>query len=130
MFVASTAIHTGDSHLWDTPEVKAVGMGMVDYVELSITQFARCVPGVGGGGGGVEKHSYENGSFFEHTDEEDVGKYAAAAPLGPDKFVGREIMIASERLSFEAVAEAMGRVIGRDVKVSKRTAEEGKEAES
>ncbi|EGE77690.1 hypothetical protein RJZ56_001525 [Blastomyces dermatitidis] len=150
--VASTAIYTGDRHLWDTPEAEAIGY----HYSRSKAGIEDAVRSSGLSGGwtilrpgwimsnylvpvspfvypelpveGLLKHSYESGAGFEHVDEEDVGKYAAAALLEPERFVGREITLASGWLSVEDVAAEMSRVSGREVKVSKRTAEEQKEA--
>ncbi|OJD27830.1 hypothetical protein ACJ73_00780 [Blastomyces percursus] len=152
--VASTAIYTGDRHLWDTPEAEAIGY----HFSRSKAGMEEAVRSAGLSGGwtilrpgwimsnylvpsspvvypelpveGWLKHSYESGAGFEHVDEEDVGKYAAAALLEPEKFVGREITLASGWLSVEDVAAVMSKVGGREVKVSKRTAEEQQEAVS
>ncbi|ETN37993.1 uncharacterized protein HMPREF1541_07616 [Cyphellophora europaea CBS 101466] len=69
-------------------------------------------------------HSLEDGAVMPHTDENDVGKYAAAALLEADRFSGEEFALASENLSAEDVASIMGRVSGVEVKVHKRTKEE------
>ncbi|PGH00806.1 hypothetical protein GX51_05583 [Blastomyces parvus] len=152
--VASTAIYTGDRHLWDTPEAAAIGY----HYSRSKAGMEEAVRSAGLSGGwtilrpgwmmsnylvpasvfvypelpvdGLLKHSYESGAGFEHVDEEDVGKYAAAALLEPERFTGREITLASGWLSIEDLAAAMRRASGREVTVSKRTEAEEKAAVS
>lgn len=72
-------------------------------------------------------HSLEDGAVMPHTDENDVGKYAAAALLEPERLSGEEFPLVSENLRAEDVARIVGRVSGLEVKVHKRTKEEMEE---
>ncbi|KAH8819338.1 NmrA family protein [Xylogone sp. PMI_703] len=69
-------------------------------------------------------HSYDTGVKMSHIDEDDIGKYASAALLDPEKFDKQDIELASENLTIEQVAVILRKVSGREIKVRKRTPEE------
>lgn len=71
--------------------------------------------------------SYEKGYKKGHFDPEDVGKFAAAALVQPEKFNGKTIELVNERLSFDEVAEIISRVAGVEVGVRYRSEEETRE---
>ncbi|KAF2737420.1 NAD(P)-binding protein [Polyplosphaeria fusca] len=75
-------------------------------------------------GAGELAHALAAGSTMQHVDEEDVGRYAAAALLGPERFGGKAIDLANESLDMDGVAEIMARVSGRRVSARRRSAEE------
>ncbi|KAH8651389.1 hypothetical protein BX600DRAFT_502122 [Xylariales sp. PMI_506] len=56
-------------------------------------------------------HAFEPGVRMPHIDEDDVGRYAAAALLDPAKFDGTEIDLANENLTPEEVAAAFSEEI-------------------
>lgn len=143
--VASTAMLTGAREKWDNEISARIGMrgfmlsknaveeatrsaGMTNwtilrpgwlmgnylsravYQELSTT--------------GELVHSLHKGRTLQHVDEEDVGRYAAAALRDPERFHGREIELANESLTMEDVVKIMEKVCGRDVRARERTEEE------
>jgi hypothetical protein len=71
--------------------------------------------------------SYDRGYQQGHFDPEDVGKFAAAALVEPERFGGRTIELLNERLTFEEVAGIIGRVAGVEVRVRYRSEEETRE---
>ena len=74
-------------------------------------------------------HSFRvKGGNIPHTDPEDVGKYAAAALLEPEKFNGAELPLAVGNMSPEEVGAVLARVSGIDIKVHRRTDAEVEEA--
>ena len=52
-----------------------------------------------------------------HLQAEDVGKFAAAALMQPEKFRGREINLAADNLTATEVAKTLRSVAGREVEV-------------
>ncbi|PGH19053.1 hypothetical protein AJ79_00087 [Helicocarpus griseus UAMH5409] len=153
--VASTAVYVDDRSKWDVEGVRGMGLGMYEYY-ASKAGMEEAVKNAGLEGGwmilrpgwlmsnylmpaaeyvypelkdrGEVVHSYEEGMGFVHTDERDVGRYAAMALLEPERFRGREIDLGGEWLGIEEAVGAMGRVAGREVRVRKRTEEEEKGA--
>jgi nucleoside-diphosphate-sugar epimerase len=75
-------------------------------------------------------HSYEPGARMPHIDEDDVGKFAAAALLDPEKYGGEEIELGYDNLTIGEIANIMRNVTGIDIPVRKRMAEETGEAMS
>jgi uncharacterized protein YbjT (DUF2867 family) len=73
---------------------------------------------------GTLAHAFSEKGKMLHIDEQDIGKYAAAALLDQEKFGGQEIQLANENLSVEEVRDLMVKVTGRDIKVKKWTPEE------
>lgn len=70
---------------------------------------------------GVLVTSLNEGLTMPYLDEADVGKYAAAALLEPEKFSGHEFDIGGDNLSPEEVRDVLARVSGIDIKVHRRT---------
>jgi hypothetical protein len=75
---------------------------------------------------GVIAHIYEEGTKMPHVDAIDVGKFAAAALLEPEKFRGEEIELGSENLTVDEVVGKMKAIGGVEVGVRKRSEEETK----
>jgi uncharacterized protein YbjT (DUF2867 family) len=69
-------------------------------------------------------HGCEDGARVPHTDANDIGKYAAAALLNPDKFAGQEVEVVSDNLTVQEVRDILVKVSGREVRVRRRTPEE------
>ncbi|XDG07323.1 hypothetical protein ABKA04_006938 [Annulohypoxylon sp. FPYF3050] len=69
-------------------------------------------------------HSYDDGVKMPHIDELDIGKFAAAALQDQGRFGGQEIELGNENLTAEQVRSAIKRVVGRDLKLRKRTPDE------
>ena len=69
-------------------------------------------------------HAYNDGVKMIHTDSFDVGKYAAAALLDPEKFGRQEIDLGNEAFTIEEVRDILAKVSGREVRVRRRTSEE------
>ncbi|KAJ7255886.1 NAD dependent epimerase/dehydratase [Mycena haematopus] len=63
-----------------------------------------------------------------HLDAADVGQFAAAALLNPARFSGKELGLVNEQLTMDEVAAHLSEVLGVEVKVRYRTAEETAEA--
>jgi uncharacterized protein YbjT (DUF2867 family) len=61
-----------------------------------------------------------------YTDDEDVGKYAAAALLDPKKFSGHEFDLIGENLTSRQVRDILAKVSGLDIGSHTRTADEAK----
>ncbi|KAL2822108.1 hypothetical protein BJX63DRAFT_182933 [Aspergillus granulosus] len=57
-------------------------------------------------------------------DTNDIGKFALAAFLDPERFNAQEFEIASELLGFDELAKALGKVMGREVKIHYMSQEE------
>ncbi|KAJ0417905.1 hypothetical protein BJY00DRAFT_288904 [Aspergillus carlsbadensis] len=57
-------------------------------------------------------------------DTNDIGKFATAAFLEPERFNGQEFEIASELMGLEELTRALGGVMGREVKINYMTQEE------
>ncbi|KAJ7587327.1 NAD dependent epimerase/dehydratase [Mycena floridula] len=76
----------------------------------------------------IEKHiltvSYPEDYRLEHLDAADVGKFAAAAFLEPEKFSGKEIDLGYETLTFAEIAQHLSAVTGVEITVKYRTKEE------
>jgi uncharacterized protein YbjT (DUF2867 family) len=145
--VASTSFYTGDKSMWDdaasqklvgpyyqskTDIEEAVrGANLKTYTILrpAFIHHDYTLPHVHGNfpdlpKSGTLAHAYNDGVRMLHIDEQDVGKYAAAALLDPAKFGGQEIDLANECLTIEEVRDVMVKVSGRDVKLKKWTPEE------
>lgn len=60
-------------------------------------------------------HSLNGGRTMQHVDEDDVGRYAAAALRIPEKFHGRERELAKESLTMEDAVKIREMVSGRHV---------------
>ena len=71
-------------------------------------------------------HVYEKGTKMPHVDAADIGKFAAAALLEPDKFRGEEIELGNENLTIEEVAGTMKEISGVEVAIRKRSEEEAR----
>ncbi|KAK7039623.1 NmrA domain-containing protein [Favolaschia claudopus] len=65
---------------------------------------------------------------LDHFDAADVGQFAAAALLEPERYRGKEIDLVSEWFTFDEVAKHLSDTIGAEVKVKYRTPEETAEA--
>ncbi|TVY89544.1 NmrA-like family domain-containing protein [Lachnellula willkommii] len=70
--------------------------------------------------------SYAKGYRRSHFDPEDVGKFAAAAFLQPERFGGKTIELVSEALTFDEIAGIITRVSGVEVEIRYRSQEETK----
>lgn len=70
--------------------------------------------------------SYAREYRRSHFDPEDVGKFAAAAFLQPEKFGGRTIELVNEALTFDEIAAIITRVSGVKVEIKYRSQEETK----
>ena len=73
---------------------------------------------------GLYVTSLDKDLTMPYLDEEDVGRFAAAALLEPAKFSGRGIELGSDNLTPQEVCDIMGKVSGISVKTHKRTAAE------
>lgn len=69
-------------------------------------------------------HALAEGRTMSHTDEEDVGRYAAAAFCKPAKFLGQSIDLGNENLSTGQVAELLSKASGKAVATRQRSSEE------
>lgn len=147
--VASTAMLTGAREKWDNSISARTGMkgfmlakNIVEKAvrDASMTNWTILRPGwlMGNYLSGVVYrelaemgelvHSLEEGRTLQHVDEEDVGRYAAAALMDPERFHGREIELANESLTMEDVVGVVEKVGGKDVRARRRTEEEEQEA--
>lgn len=150
--VVSTAYFTGARDKWDTPHGEKSGVrgyylakaemekvvreaGVKHYTILRPAWFHANYllpynvwhfPGLSTKGELV--HSYEDGVRMSHIDEDDIAKYAVAALLDPQKFHAQEIELGNENLTIQEVAETLGKVSGRQIRVRKRTPQEIVEA--
>ncbi|KAK5045850.1 hypothetical protein LTR84_008943 [Exophiala bonariae] len=79
---------------------------------------------------GVLVTSLDEGLTMPYLDEVDVGKYAAAALLEPEKFSGHEFEIAGDNLSAQEVRDVLARVSGIDIKFHRRTPKEVEAAQN
>jgi uncharacterized protein YbjT (DUF2867 family) len=61
---------------------------------------------------------------------EDVGKFAAAAFLHPEKYSGKQIELGNENLTIAEASAIISRVAGVETKLRRRNSEEIKEAQS
>jgi uncharacterized protein YbjT (DUF2867 family) len=88
--------------------------------------FPELGPSGQGGEGGKRKfeHSYGEGAVLPLVDPDDIGAFAAAALQDPERFAGRVVSVASEKLSIEEIAAELGRAVGREVEVVCRSEEE------
>ncbi|KAJ7243931.1 NAD(P)-binding protein [Mycena rebaudengoi] len=68
--------------------------------------------------------SYPAGYRLDHLDGADVGVFAAAALLEPERFAGKEIDLTNDLLTFEEIAEHLSEAAGVEVTVWQRTKEE------
>lgn len=68
--------------------------------------------------------SYPPQTKLGHVSHGDIGKFAAAALLNPDKFNGHEIDLASENLTVDDVARHLSVASGTPIKTHFRTLEE------
>lgn len=66
---------------------------------------------------GTLEHGFNEGRGILHIDEKDIGAYAAAALLDPEKFNGAEIELGNEYLTPEQVKDILKKVTGKEVKV-------------
>jgi uncharacterized protein YbjT (DUF2867 family) len=71
--------------------------------------------------------SYDPSYKKSHFDPYDVGKFAAAAFLDPQRFHGRTIELTGEPLTYEEVAKVLSKVSGVKVAVRYRSEEETRE---
>ncbi|KAF2966779.1 hypothetical protein GQX73_g6811 [Xylaria multiplex] len=128
----STAGWAGNREKWDTPENQPAASSITTKAKLSsrtpsavwdsrpvmdwyFPEFRES---------GTLVHSFEPGVTLPHINVDDIGQFAAMALLDPAKFAGEEIELASENLSIEDVAEAIGKVVGKQITVVKAAAEE------
>ncbi|KAF2434375.1 NAD(P)-binding protein [Tothia fuscella] len=68
--------------------------------------------------------SYRPDTILPLVDPNDIGAFATAAFLEPQKFGGHDIQVVSERLTVEAVIQILGEASGKTIKAIYRTAEE------
>ncbi|KAF9766067.1 hypothetical protein IL306_001558 [Fusarium sp. DS 682] len=68
--------------------------------------------------------AYERGEKLPLIDMEDLGKFAAAAFREPNRFNGKTIEIASEKLSVEEIMQQLGEAGGRPLEIVYLTDEE------
>jgi uncharacterized protein YbjT (DUF2867 family) len=145
--VASTSFYAGDKSKWDDPESQKL-VGPYYQSKMKVEEAVRganlktytilrpafihhdfTLPHVYGNfpdlpKSGTLAHAYNNGVRMLHIDEQDIGKYAAAALLDPATFGGQEIDLANESLTIEEVRDVLVKVSGRQVKLKKWTPEE------
>lgn len=69
-------------------------------------------------------HALKSGRTMVHVDEEDVGKYAAAALQNPKKFLEKEVDLGNEDLSMDDVAVILGKISGTQVTTRIRSPDE------
>jgi uncharacterized protein YbjT (DUF2867 family) len=65
--------------------------------------------------GGTLPQPLDPGRPFQQVAAEDVGAFAAMAFENPDSWIGREVELAGDERTMPEIAEAFGRVIGREV---------------
>src|ERR671916_227608 len=65
--------------------------------------------------GGTLPQPLDPGKPFQQVAVEDIGAFAAMAFERPDEWIGREVEIAGDERTMPEVAEAFGRVAGREV---------------
>ena len=65
--------------------------------------------------GGTLPQPLDPGKPFQQVAVEDVGAFAAMAFGHPDEWIGREVEIAGDERTMPEIAEAFGRVAGREV---------------
>jgi uncharacterized protein YbjT (DUF2867 family) len=65
--------------------------------------------------GGTLPQPLDPGELFQQVAVEDIGTFAAMAFEHPDAWIGREVEIAGDERTMPEIAEAFGRVAGRDV---------------
>ena len=65
--------------------------------------------------GGTLPQPLDPGKPFQQVAVEDVGAFAAMAFEHPDEWIGREVDIAGDERTMPEIAEAFGRVAGREV---------------
>ncbi len=65
--------------------------------------------------GGTLPQPLDPGKPFQQVAVEDVGAFAAMALEHPDEWIGREVEIAGDERTMPEIAEAFGRVAGREV---------------
>ncbi|KAJ6451713.1 NAD dependent epimerase/dehydratase [Mycena vitilis] len=66
---------------------------------------------------------------MEHLDAADVGQFAAAALLDPQRFARKELELINELLTMDEIAAQLSEAIGAEVKVKYRTEEQTKEVQ-
>ncbi|TGJ80157.1 hypothetical protein E0Z10_g8595 [Xylaria hypoxylon] len=69
-------------------------------------------------------HSLKPGAVLPHINVGDIGRFAAMALSDPAKFAGKEIELASENLTIREIAEALGKVVGKQITVTRAAAGE------
>ncbi|KAI1875544.1 uncharacterized protein JN550_001830 [Neoarthrinium moseri] len=150
--VVSTAFWTGDREKWDDEENKKEGLAVYyeskaavesEVRQPSLKSWTILRPGwfhtnyllpetdlyyPGMREKGELMHSLNEGVAIAHIDVDDIGKFAAAALLDPEKFGGHEIELGCQNLTPEDTAKALSKASGREVKARKRTPEEVVEA--
>ena len=65
--------------------------------------------------GGTLPQPLDPGKPFQQVAVEDVGAFAAMAFGHPDEWIGREVELAGDERTMPEIAEAFGRVVGREV---------------
>jgi uncharacterized protein YbjT (DUF2867 family) len=65
-------------------------------------------------------HVLNDNAKMPHIDVDDIGKFAAAALLDPERFSGHEIELANENLTAKDSGAVLSKVSGRDIKVVRR----------
>jgi len=65
--------------------------------------------------GGTLPQPLDPGKPFQQVAVEDIGTFAAMAFEHPDEWIGREVEIAGDERTMPEIAEAFGRVAGREV---------------
>ncbi len=65
--------------------------------------------------GGTLPQPLDPGKPFQQVAVEDIGAFAAMAFEHPDEWIGREVEIAGDERTMPEIAEAFGRVAGREV---------------
>lgn len=73
---------------------------------------------------GVLVTTLKDGVTMPYLDEADVGRYAVAALLAPEKFSGHEFEVGGDNLTVDEVRDVLAKVSGIDIKLHKRTPEE------
>ncbi|KAI0403098.1 NmrA family protein [Xylaria palmicola] len=139
--VASTAIWAGNREKWDIPAAHEQASSLIEYYEdevlvedavrrSGLTSYTIIRPSMFQSNylipvididypefreTGELIHSCEPGTSFPHINVGDIGQFAAMALTDPSRFAGHEIELASEDLTIEELAEAIGEAVGKQI---------------
>ncbi|KAI0415171.1 NmrA family protein [Xylaria grammica] len=146
--VATTAGWASNREKWDTPENQASGLahyyegeklvedavrraGLKSYTIIRPFWFQSIYTGPPMDWyypefrkSGTLVHSFGPGVTLPHINVDDIGQFGAMALLDPAKFAGEEIELASENLTIEDVAEALGKVSRKPITIERGATDE------